>query len=145
LPATVPDAPAGSRLYGQAARSFSAVRVMCSGITFTSASTGMKLVSPCQRPHALVEQAPHLGPLGLVQVAGPGQVTVRRDHQVPVRVGVPVHQHVRALAPPHHVLVPLVGPRRAEDAVVRVGAALDVFEPPGRPQRLRHIQRFQWK
>src|SRR5439155_27151487 len=35
--------------HGQAARSLSRVSSRCSGITFTSASTGMKFVSPLQR------------------------------------------------------------------------------------------------
>ena len=45
---TVEDLRLGDRA-GQAARTCSSVRLRCSGITRTSASTGMKLVSPPQR------------------------------------------------------------------------------------------------
>ena len=93
-----------------------------------------------------VEQRPHLGALGCVQVAGRGQMPVGRDHHVPVRVRVQVHEHVGALAAVHDEAGGIVAGRAvAEHAPARVGPALDVLQPPGRPQLLGHIQRFQWK
>src|SRR5262249_20189094 len=61
-------------------------------------------------------------------------VPERRDHEVPRGVWIAVEQRERRLASMEDEL--LVG--RAEDAAAALVGLLDVLEPPGRPERLRH-------
>ena len=156
---------------GQAPASVARVASSASGRTFTSASTGMKFVSPAQRgttcrwtwpttpaPAIRPRFQPRLNPAAASSAArvpsaadasrwissasSAGQlaelalVPDGRDHQVPGRVRVLVHEHERVLAAVHDEPLLVAGRGRAAQKtqpslLVR---RLDVLEPPGRPE-----------
>jgi hypothetical protein len=67
------------------------------------------------------------------------EVTERRDHEMPRRVGEPIQEREGPLtAANHELLLVVTFLREAEDAPRLLVRGLDVFEAPRGPERLRH-------
>jgi RTX calcium-binding nonapeptide repeat (4 copies) len=100
----------------------------------------LRCVDLRERADSVVCEAMDLQRLVVRQLAEFTNVPVRRHHEVPGRVRVLVDEHHGTPAPVHDerrlVIVGLA--RVAEEAAVQLVGLLDVLEPPGRPEGLRH-------
>src|SRR5215204_4943589 len=107
----------------------------------------LRAVDLRERGNSVVREAVNIQRLVVRQLAELTYVAVRRDHDVSGRVRVLVDDHRRPAAPVDDEgrLVIFGLDRVAEEAAVLLVGILDVLEPPGRPERLCQIQRFQRK
>ena len=73
------------------------------------------------------------------ELAELADVPERRDHQMAGRIGILVQEHERALAAvDDEPLLVRGGSGEAEHASLLLVGLVDVFEPPRRPELLRH-------
>ena len=100
-----------------------------------------RLIGRAQRAQRPLGHRHELERLVRVQVLDRGDVTVRRDHQVPAVVRVSVEHREAPLAAKEDEARGVVtwARRRAEDALLLRAIALHVAQPPRRPEQLvRH-------
>jgi hypothetical protein len=92
-----------------------------------------------ERSDSALGEAMDLQHLGILQLAILADVPVGRDHEVAGCVGKPVQQDERMpAAMDDQLLLAVAGGGEAEDATRLVVRRLDVVEPPGGPELLRH-------
>jgi hypothetical protein len=109
----------------------------------------LRAVELGERAHPLAREPVDLDRLAVTELRELAYVPVGRDHEMSGRVGELVQQHERFPAAVHDETGLILTLRGAtEDAALLLIGLLDVLEPPGRPERLRHcaeVRASSWR